>query len=59
MCSVSNKEISIPHFLKGVKEVHIVFACNIRTPKAFEQTHRDAEHTVSSDHEHFAFNDVA
>ena len=45
------RRFSIPHFLKGVKEVHIVFhrpACN----------RRDAEHIVSSDHEHFVFNDV-
>ena len=34
-------------------------ACNLCTPKAFEQSCRDAEHTVSSDHEHFTFNDVA
>ena len=56
------RRFSIPHFLKGVKEVHILFdrpACNLRTPKAFEQSHRDAEHSVSSDHEHFAFSDVA
>ena len=37
----------VPHFAKGVKEVHIVFdrpAGNLRTPKAFEQSRRDTQH---------------
>ena len=55
------KRFIIPHLAKGVKEVHIVYdmpACNL-TPKAFEQGRRDTEHSVSSDHEHVAFTDVA
>jgi len=33
--------------------------CNLHTPKAFEQSHRDAEHSVSPDHDHFLFTDDA
>ena len=55
------KRFSVSHLAKGVKEVHIVYdmpACNL-TPKAFEQGRRDTEHSVSSDHEHVAFSDLA
>ena len=56
------RRFAVPHFAKAVKEVHIVFDSpehNLRTPKAFEQSRRDAEHSVSPDHEHFQFTDVA
>jgi len=49
------RRFAVPHFSKGVTEVHIVFDSqgqNLRTPKAFEQCCRDAEHSVSPDHEH-------
>ena len=29
------------------------------TPKGFEYSHRDAEHAVSPDHDHFHFTDTA
>ena len=32
---------------------------NPHTPKAFEQSRRDAEHLVSPGHEHFHFTDIA
>ena len=55
------KRFVVPHLAKGVKEVHVVYdapASNLLTPKAFEQGRRDAEHSVSSDHEHIDFSDV-
>ena len=32
---------------------------NPRTPKAFEHNRRDAEHSVSPDHDHFHFTNTA
>ncbi len=52
------RRFAVPHFAKGVKEVHVVFdnpLNNLRTPKAFEHSRRDAEHSVTADHEHFQF----
>ena len=54
------RRFAVPHFAKGVKEVHIVFdrpTSNLRTPKAFEQSRRDTQHSVSLDHEHYHFSD--
>jgi len=56
------RRFAVPHFCKSVTEVHIVFDSpgqNLRTAKAFEQCRRDAKHSVSPDHEHFQFTDVA
>ena len=56
------RRFAVPHLAKGVEEVHIVFdrpAGNLRTPKAFEQSRRDAEHSVSPDHEHYLFSNSA
>jgi len=56
------RRFAVPHFCKSVTEVHIVLDSpgqNLRTPKAFEQCRRDAKHSVSPDHEHFQFTDVA
>ena len=55
------KRFIVPHLAKGVKEVHILYdipVSNFLTPKAFEQGRRDAEHSVSSDHEHVTFSYV-
>ena len=55
------KRFIVPRLAKGVKEVHILYdipVSNLLTPKAFEQGRRDAEHSVSSDHEQMTFGDV-
>ena len=56
------RRFAVPHFTRGSKEVHIVFdrpGQNPHTPKAFEHSRRDAEHSVSPGHEHFHFTDIA
>ena len=53
---------AVPYFVKGAKEVHIVFDSPGRiphTPKAFEQSRRDTEHPTSPDHQHYEFSDSA
>ena len=56
------RRFAVPHFARGSKEVHVVFDSpgqNPRTLKAFEHSRRDAEHSVSPDHDHFHFTDTA
>ena len=52
------KCFAVPHFVKGVREVHIIFdnpGCIANTPKAVEQRRRDNLHTPPAEHEHYEF----
>ena len=56
------RRFAVPHLHRGVKEVHIVFDCaglSLRTPKEFEQSRRDSEHALPTDHVHYVFSDDA
>ena len=56
------RRFAVPHFARGSKEVHMVFDSPGQNPctlKAFEHSRRDAEHSVSPDHDHFHFTDTA
>lgn len=50
----------LPHFVKGAKEVHIVFdnpGRQLLSPKAFERRRRDDTGILASDHHHAQFRD--
>ena len=52
------KRFAVPHFVKGVREVHSIFdhpGCIANTPKAVEQRCRDSLHTPPAEHEHYEF----
>ena len=54
------RRYALPHFVKGAKEVHIVFDNPGRqplSPKSFERRRRDDTGTLPSDHHHAQFFD--
>ena len=54
------RRFAFPHFVKGATQVHILFDDPGRqphTPKAIEQSRRDAAHVVPDDHQHWEFSD--
>ena len=66
------KRFTIPHFIKGVIQVHILFdnpiqvhilfdnpGCIPNTPKAVEQRRRDSAHALSPEHQHYEVFDSA
>ena len=54
---------AIPHFIKGVIQVHILFdnpgCIPHNTPKAVEQHRRGSAHALSPEHQHYKFFDSA
>ena len=52
------RRYALPHFVKGVKEVHIVFdnpGRQILSPKSFKHRRRDNSGTLPLDHQHAQF----
>ena len=54
------RRYALPHFVKGAKEVHIIFdnpGRQLLSPKSFERRRRDDTGTLASDHHHAQFCD--
>ena len=54
------RRYALPHFVKGVKEVHIIFdnpGKQILSPKSFERRRRGDSGTLALDHQHAQFSD--
>ncbi len=56
------RRFALAHYVKGTKEVHIVFNSPGRqpnSPKAFERMRRDDVNTLSADHRHVQLSDCS